>query len=53
MDALAYWGRGRLFDMAPRSEEYYCRNSESGLPEEPASMMISQGGMIIFAATAR
>lgn len=42
VDALTYWERDRLFDMAPILEEHYRGNSESGLPKEPASKMISQ-----------
>lgn len=53
VEALAYWERDRLFGMAPILEEHYRGNSESGLPKEPASKMISHSGMIIFAATAR
>ncbi|MFE9245099.1 hypothetical protein [Nocardiopsis sp. NPDC006938] len=42
VDALTYWERDRLFSMASILEEHYRGNSESGLPEEPASKMISQ-----------
>ena len=42
VDALTYRERDRLFGMAPILEEHYRRNSESGLPKEPASKMISQ-----------
>ena len=42
VEALTYWERDRLFGMAPILEEHYRRNSESGLPKEPASKMISQ-----------
>jgi len=34
--------RDRLFSMAPILEEHYRENSESGLPKEPASKMISR-----------
>lgn len=40
--ALTYKERVRLFGMAPMLEEHYRGNSESGLPKEPASKMISR-----------
>ncbi len=40
--ALTQRDRGRSFGMAPILEEHCCGNSESGLPEEPASKSISQ-----------
>lgn len=40
--ALTQRERDRLFGMAPILEEHYRGNSESGLPKEPASKLISQ-----------
>jgi len=34
--------RERLFSMAPSLEEHYHGHTKSGLPQEPASKMISQ-----------
>ncbi|MFD3683194.1 hypothetical protein ACFWTE_00030 [Nocardiopsis sp. NPDC058631] len=42
VDALTYWERDRLFGLAPIPQEHHRGNSESGLPEEPASKSISQ-----------
>lgn len=42
VSALTHTERDRLFGMAPKLDEHYRGNSESGLPTEPASKMISQ-----------